>query len=66
VFTPSVFQRSQPKLKEWWLLGCRRAERIYSTFKVRRGECEEIALIQGKEQQLRFLEQPWRHTPRPR
>ena len=31
---------------------CRRAERSYSTFKVRRGGCEEIPLIQGKEQQL--------------
>ena len=32
----------------------RRAERSYSTFKVRRGDCEEIPLVQGKEQQLRF------------
>ena len=36
------------------LHGCRRAERRYSTFKVRRGGCEEIPLIQGKEQQLHF------------
>ena len=34
--------------------GRRRAERSYSTFKVRRGVCEEIPLIQGKEQRLRF------------
>ena len=27
---------------------------IYSTFKVRRGGCEEIPLVQGKEQQLHF------------
>ena len=40
--------------KEWQLWGCRRAERSYSTFKVRRGSREEIALIQGKEQWLRF------------
>jgi len=40
--------------KKQWLRGRRRAERIYSTFKVRRGGCEEIPLIQGKEQQLRF------------
>ena len=33
---------------------CRRAERSYSTFKVRRGSCEEIPLVQGKEQWLRF------------
>ena len=30
------------------------AERSYSTFKVRRGGCEEISLVQGKEQWLRF------------
>ena len=40
--------------KEWWLHRCRRAERGYSTFKVRRGGDEEILLIQGKEQQLCF------------
>ena len=40
--------------KEWWLWGHRRAERSYSTFKVRRGGCEEISLIQGKEQRLCF------------
>ena len=40
--------------KEWWLCGCRRAERNYSTFKVRRGGHEEISLVQGKEQQLHF------------
>ena len=43
-----------PKSTEWWLHGHRRAERIYSTFKVRRGSSEEIPLIQGKEQWLRF------------
>ena len=32
----------------------RRAERSYSTFKVRSGSCEEIPLVQGKEQQLHF------------
>jgi len=36
------------------LRGHRRAERSYSMFKVRRGGCEEIPLIQGKEQQLHF------------
>ena len=30
------------------------AERSYPTFKVRRGGCEEIHLVQGKEQRLRF------------
>ena len=40
--------------KEQWLCGFRRTERIYSMFKVRRGGCEEIPLVQGKEQRLRF------------
>ena len=43
---------SHPMSKEQWLLGRRRAERSYSTFKVRSGCNEEIHLIQGKEQQL--------------
>ena len=34
--------------------GCRRAERSYSTFKVRRGSPDEIPLVQGKEQWLHF------------
>ena len=38
----------------WWLCGHRRAERRYTTFKVRRGGDEEIPLVQGKEQQLHF------------
>ena len=40
--------------KEWQLRWRRRAERSYSTFEVRRGGCEEIPLIQGKEQWLHF------------
>ena len=47
-------ETSNPTSKEWWLRGHRRAERSYSTFKVRRGSGEEIHLVQGKEQQLRF------------
>ena len=39
---------------EQWLRGHRRAERRYSTFKVRRGGGEEIPLVQGKEQQPCF------------
>ena len=42
--------------KERWLCGLRRAERTYSMFKVRRGGGEEIPIIQGKEQGLRFDE----------
>ena len=45
---------SNPTSKEQWLRGRRRAERSYSTFKVRKGGCEEICLIQDKELQPRF------------
>ena len=47
-------KRSNPTSKERWLRGCRRAERSYSTFKVRRGGGEEIPLVQGKKQWLCF------------
>ena len=47
-------ERSNPTSKEWWLRRCRRAERSYSTVKVRRGSLEDIPLIQGKEQWLHF------------
>ena len=47
-------ERSYPTSKEQWLRGCRRAERSYSMFKVRRGSREEIPLIKGKEQWLCF------------
>ena len=40
----------EEQLEERWLHRHRRAERSYSTFKVRRGGGEEISLIQGKEQ----------------
>ena len=49
----AVAERSNPTSKEWLLRWCRRAERRYSTFKVRRGSCEKIPLIQGKEQQVK-------------
>ena len=48
-----------PTSKKGWLGGCRRTERSYSMFKVRRGDCEEIPLAQGEEQQLEeLLEEP--------
>ena len=47
-----VAERSNPTSKEWWLCRCRRAERSYSTFKIRRGGHEEIPLVQGKKQRL--------------
>ena len=40
-----------------------RAERSYSTFKVRRGGREEIPLIQGKEQQLCFAGAAVKRSP---
>ena len=40
--------------EERWLQGHRRAERSYSTFKVRRDGDEETPLVQGKEQRLHF------------
>ena len=49
-----VAKRSNPMSKERRLHGCGRAERSYSTFKVRRGSREEIPLVQGKEQWLLF------------
>ena len=39
-------ERSNTTSKEWWLRGCRRAYRSYSTIKVRRGSGEEIPLVQ--------------------
>nr|CAI9689626.1 unnamed protein product [Rangifer tarandus platyrhynchus] len=47
-------ERSNPTSKERRLCWRSRAERSYSLFKVRRGGREEIPLIQGKEQRLRF------------
>ena len=47
-------ERSNPTSKEQWLCLCRREERSYFTFKVRRGSGEEIPLVQGKEHWLCF------------
>ena len=43
-------KRSYPTSKEQWLCGCRRSERSYFTFRVRRGD-----LVQVKEQRLLFV-----------
>ena len=51
---------------EQWLRGHRRAERRYSTFKVRRGGGEEIPLVQGKEQRLRFAGAAVKRYPTPK
>ena len=50
-----VAERSYSMSKERRLCRRRRAERSYSISKVRRGSREEITLIQGKEQWLRFV-----------
>ena len=41
-------QEEQPHVQG--VHGCRKAERSYSMFKVKKGGCEEIPLIQGKDQ----------------
>ena len=46
--------RSKPTSQKLRLWRHRRARRSYSMFKVRRGSHEEIPLVQGKEQWLRF------------
>ena len=57
-------KRSYPMSKVERLCGRRRAKRSYSTFKVRRGGCEEISLVQGKEQRLRFAGAPIKRYPK--
>ena len=55
--TPKVrvaAKRSNRMFKERQLHGCRRAQSSYSMFKVRRGSREEVTLVQGKAQRLRF------------
>ena len=48
-------ERSYPTSKEWWLHGCRRAERSYSTFKVRRSNPTPEARGGGREDQPHIL-----------
>ena len=47
-------ERSNPTSKVQQLHGCRRAERSYSMFKVRRGGPGEIPLLQVEKQRLLF------------
>ena len=53
----------KPTSKEGRLRTHRRVERSYSMFSVRRGGCEEIPLIHGKEQQLRFARAALKRYP---
>ena len=59
-------ERSYHTSEEQRLRWCRRAERSYSTFKVRRGSSEEIPLMQGKEQQLHFAGAALKRYPTPK
>ena len=59
-------RRSNPTSNEGWLRRRRRAERSYSTFKVRKGSGEEIPLIQGKEQWLHFAGAAVKRYPKPK
>ena len=56
-FAGEAAKRSNPMSKEQQLHRCRRSKRSYFTFKVRRGGREELSLVQGKEQQLHFLQE---------
>ena len=63
--SPSICHKvSNPTSKERWLCGYRRTKRRYSTLKVRRGNSEEISLIQGKEQWLRFAGAAMKRYPK--
>ena len=55
----AVAERSNPTSKEQWLHGRRRAKRSYSTFKIRRGSCEEIPTpSKVRSNSCALLEQP--------
>ena len=51
-------KRSNRMSKEHWLCGRRSAERRYSTFKVRRGGCEEIPSYKVRSSSCALLEHP--------
>ena len=58
--------RSNPTSKEWWVRRRRRAQRSYSMFKVKGRGSEEIPLIQGKEQRLRYAGAAVKRYPKPK
>ena len=68
----NMLSRLVARGQEWWPRGAtppprtgscgrRRAERSYSTFKVRRGGCEEIPLVQGKRNPSKMVGVARRH-----
>ena len=64
--TEARLRGATPRPGEQRLHRCRRAERISSTFKVRRGSHEEISLVQDKEQRLRFAGAAVKRYPTPK
>ena len=54
-------ERSYPTSKERRLHGCRRAERSYSMFKVRKGDSSKV-----RSSSWALLKKPWRDTPHSR
>ena len=59
-------REEQPHVQGAVAAQAQEGERSYSTFKVRTGDCEEIPLVQGKEQRLRFAGAALKRYPRPR
>ena len=59
-------RRSYPTSKQQWQPGRRRAWRSYPPLKVRKGGGEEIPLVQGKEQRLRFARAAMKRYPVPK
>ena len=53
----------QPHIQGAVAAWCKRAERSYSTFKVRKGGGEEIPLVQGTEQRLHIPRQAVKRYP---
>ena len=66
VYSGGAAERSYPTSKEPWLRRRRRAKRSYSTLKVRKGGGEEIPLVQGREQRLRFAGAAVKRYPTPK
>ena len=56
-------KKSNPTSKEGQLHRRRKAERSYSTFRVRKGGRDEIPCVQGKEKQLYFAGAAVRRYP---
>ena len=62
----AVAGRSNLTSKEPWLHGHRRASRSHLTLKVRKVGGEEIPILQGKEQRLRYAGAAVKRYPTPK